>query len=144
MKKSAFAGWEGSGGGCHKFISKHPVVCVLFGNLFQFVSTCESFFFYFFFLSPFAFYTPWLGVSMKNHSVKLKETLWLWVNICLFAMLSQNCLTPSVGEGTVYIAVIIIKIQMDCNALTTPYFNINMSVHWSDEGTLEVMQIWAI
>lgn len=99
---------------------------------------------FFFFLSPFAFYTPWLGVSMKNHSVKLKETLWLWVNICLFAMLSQNCLTPSVGEGTVYIAVIIIKIQMDCNALTTPYFNINMSVHWSDEGTLEVMQIWAI
>lgn len=51
MKKSAFAGWEGSGGGCHKFISKHPVVCVLFGNLFQFVSTCESFFFFFFLIS---------------------------------------------------------------------------------------------
>lgn len=108
------------------------------------LSPLVNLFFFFFFLSPFAFYTPWLGVSMKNHSVKLKETLWLWVNICLFAMLSQNCLTPSVGEGTVYIAVIIIKIQMDCNALTTPYFNINMSVHWSDEGTLEVMQIWAI
>lgn len=49
MKKSAFAGWEGSGGGCHKFISQHSVVCVLFGNLFQFVSTCESFFFFFLF-----------------------------------------------------------------------------------------------